>query len=413
LKGIYTAENELPEKPFCFSKRFVLKRRSQENTEQVSAEQSSDARVTALKRIKPPSDWFAKFATSMLGLIVAFGAFEIGFRLYTRYTPVREIKKDRPTVYYAPSDSTSPSDFRYAREKAPDTFRVAALGDSFTFPTHMQFDDAFPKRLERMLRLASGMKAEVINFGQMGASAKSEIVMLERAVTYHPDVIILEITLNDPEPKNLHKERKKNPLKYNFGKLVITEEDHPLLFRWKSLSYLLERVHNNGTLDAVINYYRDMWKPEGRWETFTKSYLEMKRIADQNQIPLVTMTFPLFYTPIDARYPFRDVHEQISKFMKSIDVPNLDLLPYFEGMNPERLVVLPGEDSHPNEIAHRVATDALYQWLESTHLIPEKYLIRKRYYRRGLHPERTPANSDYPLQSPEWDSANDNGPGDE
>jgi lysophospholipase L1-like esterase len=326
------------------------------------------------------------------GILLALLVFEIGFRVWLRVAPKTVQRNDRPEIYYAPAGSASPSDFTYSREKPPHTFRIAAIGDSFTFPTYMHFDDAFPKRLERMLNLSPDdehpLRAEVMNFGHMGASTLSEVPILRHALDYHPDLVIIEVTLNDPEPRNLHQEREKHPEKYDFGSMVIDEHHHPLLNHWKSMGFLIQRIHNSRSLDAVINYYRDMYNPDGRWKVFTEAFQQLKQKADEHHVKLVAMIFPMFYTPLDDQYPFQDVHQQIAAYLNSIGVMNLDLLPAFRGLRPERLVVINGGDTHPNEIAHRVAADALYDWLETEDLLPEQLRIKDRYSRRGLRPHR-------------------------
>ncbi|MFN8392334.1 MAG: hypothetical protein U0136_18720 [Bdellovibrionota bacterium] len=366
------------------------------------------ARRRSFDGAAPP--WAIKLILVFAALVCALVPFEVGFRLWTRYSHPKTVTRDRPLWYFAPTGSPSAADYVYPITKPANTFRVAAIGDSFTFPTHMQFDDVFPKRLERMLNLNAvdpsapqALRAQVINFGRMGASSKSEIAILKRALDFNPDLVVLEITLNDPEPRNLHMERKKHPSKYSFGPMEITPETHPILYHWRSLGFLVQRFHNNGTLQAVIDYYRDMYRPDGRWTLFTRSLLKMKKLADRHGVPLVAMVFPLFYTPMDEHYPFLDVHHQITNYLDSIHVTNFDLLPSFAGMNPERLIVLPGEDSHPNEIAHRIVAESLYTFLDKQGLIPAGLRVTDRYASRGVRPVRL--NSEAPQTPPHATSA--------
>jgi len=43
---------------------------------------------------------------------------------------------------------------------------------------------------------------------------------------------------------------------------------------------------------------------------------------------------------------------------------------------------LPGKDSHPNEIAHRIAAEQIYLWLERIDLLPKEIVIREKYRKR-------------------------------
>ena len=47
------------------------------------------------------------------------------------------------------------------------------------------------------------------------------------------------------------------------------------------------------------------------------------------------------------------------------------MLPFYKNIPHERLEAVPGVDAHPNEIAHRIASEALYRWLLKRQAIPE------------------------------------------
>ena len=87
------------------------------------------------------------------------------------------------------------------------------------------------------------------------------------------------------------------------------------------------------------------------------------------------MVFPLVTFPLDESYPFFHAHEVAGETLKALGVKHLDLFKAFEGLDPYRLQAEPGADPHPNEIAHRIATEALYQWLKRERLIPREAIV--------------------------------------
>lgn len=322
------------------------------------------------------------FGTLVILLIFS----EVAFRLLKTSNP-KVIAIDRPNSYYAPVNGATPADFKHEKIKPSDTFRIAAIGDSFTFPTHMQFDDVYSKRLERMLNLGdSKLKAEVMNMGRMGAYSEMEVEFLKRSLEYKPDLVIIQITLNDAEPKNFLTESKKHPEKYAFGEFKISKNTTPLLYYWSSLGFVVSRIHNTQTVPRLVEFYHDMYRPGERWENFKVAFRLMKKISDENQIKIAAMIFPLFQTSLGEDYPFLDIHQQISGYLGEVGIPTLDLLPAYKDMDPQRLVVLVGKDSHPNEIAHRIAAEHLYKWLETNKMIPEELKISNVYSSRGLKP---------------------------
>jgi lysophospholipase L1-like esterase len=87
----------------------------------------------------------------------------------------------------------------------------------------------------------------------------------------------------------------------------------------------------------------------------------MRDLVRANGGQLRVMTFPFLHT-LGADYPFRSVHLQIDEAWRELGVAHLDLLRVFQGSKPEQLTVNP-HDAHPNENAHRLAAEALEQWL--------------------------------------------------
>lgn len=84
----------------------------------------------------------------------------------------------------------------FAIPKPAGTYRIAALGDSFTFGMAVEEKDTWPRRLEA--ELARRQAVEVINFGVMGYDTTQESRLLETKVPeFQPDLIIIGYCLND------------------------------------------------------------------------------------------------------------------------------------------------------------------------------------------------------------------------
>ena len=66
------------------------------------------------------------------------------------------------------------------------------------------------------------------------------------------------------------------------------------------------------------------------------------------------------------------------------NILHVDLLYAFNGLPHNRLQVLPGQDSHPSEVAHRIAAEQLYLWLEYYGLIPKETRLAKKYRQRHV-----------------------------
>jgi lysophospholipase L1-like esterase len=113
--------------------------------------------------------------------------------------------------------------------KAPGTFRVLALGDSFTFGVGAAEAETFPARLQQILR-SRRVRAEVLNAGAPGFGVPDEVAWFQRwGWPLEPDVIVLAVFVaNDLQdaapggPKAVAVD----------GELMIAGEKKDSLARW-------------------------------------------------------------------------------------------------------------------------------------------------------------------------------------
>jgi lysophospholipase L1-like esterase len=84
--------------------------------------------------------------------------------------------------------------------KAPGTYRVLLLGDSFAFGFGVEDDATFAAVLQRTLAPPDGFeRVEVLNAGVAGWSADQYLLFLEsRGFAWKPDLVLLAETENDP-----------------------------------------------------------------------------------------------------------------------------------------------------------------------------------------------------------------------
>ncbi len=332
---------------------------------------------------------------SLLLVEVAFRALQPGKKGLTW--------SDRPPGYFLPSNARTLQG-EPLEPKQSGIFRIAVVGDSFTFAPHMQYQDAFPEKLERFLNLNAGTRrVEVLNLGVSGYSTADEVSLVREAIGNGSDLVVLEITLNDAEPRLLSPAEKAELYDAPYLSLGI--------FRvWSSLGFVLGRLHNTTTVSRYIDYHTKYFKDPVTLRRFEDSLRAMKAAADSASVPLVAVVFPLFDFPIDSHYPFRESHEIIQSALDKHRIRALDLRPFFRNIPPERLQVIPAVDNHPNEIAHRIAAERLLALLTVHNLVPVEAIPRRIYRARralrdkGIKPEKMFARS---LQSnvPQADSA--------
>lgn len=322
------------------------------------------------------------FTLILCELIVRYWEYQRGSPVYRNPATTWS---DRPSFYYKPDSSPVFQDYKYSKEKPANTYRIGVIGDSFTFTPYLQFDDNFPKRLERMLELNSDSKLrpEVISYSKWGESTQSEIELIDKALAAQADLLILQITLNDARTESYHQLSSKHVnSRYTFGELEITREGTPLLWYWHSAAFIASRIHAAKTRSSYVRFYQDSFSEEETWKEFSEAIITIYKRCTRKKVPLIAVLFPFFEAKLDNTYPYQSAHQKIAALLSSLKIPLLDLRESFSGIPIERLQVIPGQDAHPNEIAQRIASEELYKFMERNGYIPEELQIHDKYRMR-------------------------------
>ena len=231
----------------------------------------------------------AAFGLVCFGLILGVLILEAGVRLSEEVSPP-ERYRDFPTVWYLPESSVDNRDFYYPPEKTPGTFRIVVVGDSFTFGGKLQFFDNFAKRLERTLNLNENQKrVEVLNWGVPGYATFQEADLVRRAMKhYQPDLVILEITLNDPEIGPYKQTHQKSWLE-------LATERKPVFEYWRGLRFIAGRIHNTLANQSYMEHYQSIFEPQSEnWQRFSKALHNISNYRTEFDVPIFSVVFPLF-----------------------------------------------------------------------------------------------------------------------
>jgi lysophospholipase L1-like esterase len=316
----------------------------------------------------------------LFGIIVSLIAVEGAVRIIEHKSSSADTSwSDRPRYYTRPELSETMQDYPITRPKPSNVFRLAVVGDSYTFAPYMQFTDAFPKILERMLNLnGTTDRGEVINYGVPAYSTNHEIATVERAIRDEADAILLQITLNDPEIKPY---RPKGITVFDsFGKLKLSGWKAFILNHWRTAHFVVTRIHNEKTRRDYISYFQNLFDSPKNWTHFESSLRTLVTTARKANKPIYAAVFPLFGVPLTDAYPFLPCHQKVGSLLAELSVPAIDLFTLYRGIPLDRLQVIPGVDRHPNEIAHRMAAERLYDWLVDEHwAIPESLRIKMKF----------------------------------
>lgn len=303
------------------------------------------------------------------GLVVGLAAAEVVVRLTGAARPAELGPMfDRPAVAYEPS----PARRHPWASRKKDVLRIAVVGDSFTIGEGVQADDAYPARLERLLNLNAGTRPVAVGvYARKGTATLQQRGFFLRALRDGTDLVILGVVLNDTETKKdpgLRDRREATLPRVPSGwTLALARRSHA--FR---LAYHKKEQVRAGR--ALLAYYRDNFDADYLgWTDFLEALEFIAVRCEQRGVPLVAVVFPGMYRLEGGRYPFRYAHDQIGEALRERSIAHLDLLESFLGKSELRLAAQPGLDGHPNEIAHRLAAEAIFEYLLDSGLLDASY----------------------------------------
>ena len=304
----------------------------------------------------PKSDRLAELALSAFSLLLFAAVAEatirglgLGEARHTGYAPVNtSLRANRR------ENSRGYRDAERALEKPAGTRRVVCLGDSFTWGHGVEMEDAYPQRLERTLSLRRGEPWQAINLGKEGADTVDEGVILAReGLAYQPDIVLLGYVLNDSEDEAARKQRQAVWEERRYPPALLW--NHCALYRWVGGRLWASRDNR-----AREREYHELFADTAPgWQASRQALVAIAARCAEAKIPLVVAIFPLFANPLDDRYPFKEIHAKVTRAVTEAGAKPVDLLPAYQSLHWELLVVDGAWDEHPNEIAHRIAARAI------------------------------------------------------
>jgi lysophospholipase L1-like esterase len=242
--------------------------------------------------------------------------------------------------------------------KDPNRYRIAVIGDSFTWGQGIEARERFTNLIEDAL----GPRYEVLNLGIPAHDMPQHLEVLDQALTAQPDFILLQLFINDFETAEMHR-----------------PHPHPLVSdtvaRWGRSSVLYDLINGQwvrfqeatGLSERYVHYLdrnlRDPDAPNARIAFgMLRQFLEKAKAA---HVPAGIVLFPMTDAmgPHGSNYPVGFVHDRVKQIAAGENVPYLDLLPAFSSYaDPTSLWVSPF-DAHPNAVANqRAAQEILYSF---------------------------------------------------
>mgnify|MGYP002630805702 CR=1 FL=1 len=245
--------------------------------------------------------------------------------------------------------------------KEEGTLRILGLGDSYLWGQGVHQGDRVLDLLQGSLGAHDpSRRVETINTARPGVNTFWQASTLQaRGLAYDPDLVILFFVLNDVE-QNVRGPVAMVEFLTDYRNLYQQHDRlsaHSQLWGWARQRYLTTARARQYVTDCVASFHEHSWK----WELTTGALNEIQAQLEARGIPLLMVVFP-FFVELDGDYPFASIHEVVQRHAEQRGIPLLDLREAYSRFHGPELWVHE-TDQHPNEIAHRVAADAVHGYL--------------------------------------------------
>lgn len=338
-------------------------------------------------------------------LIAAFGALEIGLRLfwdgfyvktpgaYSEPDPVRGWR-NRPHTRVAYGEAefntvVAHNSFGHRSreiplERTPGRVRILVLGDSFTYGVGVENHETFSARLEQL-----DPRLEVINTGVNGYGTAQELLLLrDEGLAFQPDLVLVAFFWNDvvdsyrrrvaafalrdgslvypdPLPPDAVPGPRRTPLRRTLLR-------HSRVYRFLSDQIKLVRYQVKAALGAPLEDAEPL-RPAEREQAWRLTFALLDEIArlarEAGAVPLIAVvpdqvqvepsTAVIGIEPDDYQ-----VQERVLGFAAARDIPALDLLPGLRAARARGQALYYRLDRHLNPLGHAETAELLHDWIQ-------------------------------------------------
>ncbi len=208
---------------------------------------------------------------------------------------------------------------------------------------------------------------EVLNVGVQGYNTRDELISLEyRWLEFSPDIVLITFYLNDAYSDAAF-------LNMGQGMGIYVTKPKGMSQYSRLYDFVQHAFRSRLARKEIDEYYAQHYFTEPRkyfsspsadidWRDCRAAIIRAKELSQERDFRVALVIFPELHRLDD--YPFDAIHAVVSDHCRSLGMPVLDLMDEFRGMNERELWVHPS-DHHPNVTAHKIAADAIDEFLRS------------------------------------------------
>lgn len=248
--------------------------------------------------------------------------------------------------------------------KVPGAYRIAVVGDSFTFGNGINADERFSALVQRALPA----QFEVLNFGMPGNNTAEHAGLIAgQLAAVAPDFILWQWFVNDVEFDATSRPKLQALVPF------------PSLQDWflsKSAAYTLANAwwtrHQvfGQTAASYASFIQSRYR-DPQSEAVRRDREAMRAVvaaARSIHAPIGMVLFPDAGYELGAGYPFEFLHERVLEFCDEQHMTCADLRPAFAEVKNRTTLWADALDPHPSPSANAIAAIRIVKTFETTWL---------------------------------------------
>lgn len=257
-------------------------------------------------------------------------------------------------------------------------YRILSLGDSITFGTGVEVDDAYLAVLERLIQKKIDEKSDVVKAGVNGYEFDQEYAYyFEEGYKYEPDIVLIGVCLNDAmvaDSKVL--QEKKQSVARNISANEMKNLENENIYGKSFLDYFSTYKFSKMALHRLIHYREikakrdkynakyfyliyNLWNGEPLHH-YAKNLRNLNSFARLKKSRVVLVLFPYTQQFTHAENMGRLPQEKITALA---EVNGIDVIDPYEILNREdyQNFYLKNDNTHLNEKGHRLVGEFIYR----------------------------------------------------
>jgi len=246
----------------------------------------------------------------------------------------------------------------FSPQKTAGTYRIAVVGDSFTFGNGVRQEVRYSDLLQS--RLPSHF--EVLNFGAPGANTPEHRSLVTHLLSdVHPDFVLLQWYVNDMEDDDSSGRPTFRPL-MPVRSVHDWLNDVSALYTVANMQWSKMQVTLGMTTSYPDYLHHRLGNPNGHDSQVDRGLLlDLIARCQRAGVRLGIVLFPDTAVSTGKEYPYGYLHDRVLEICQAQNLICADLRQEFSSIKDNRLLWASRLDHHPSALANELAAVKIFE----------------------------------------------------